>query len=281
MIMKTLILVLVCGLAVSACGSGTDGDVGDVTTITAEATTTTGAIDPGVYEVSLSVDFHEYTRIPGHGGIPTDYRLTYTLQAEFTVDETGGSLEVYPADGVVEWTRNCYTTMVGPEAELLSTHEGTNQLEIPTSIGDVPFDFGIEFADAGWLDAPSVALSPLSDAVAVLHRLPSVVDLASDIQCASLGPSVVIPNAGAAWMTADMVSFSGETMSRADLLNLEAGSGDPLYVVGEGAESGWVIGLVSQQQLASQSVPLSFTRQEADELGGWELTIEGEIRLVG
>ena len=54
---------------------------------------------------------------------------------------------MYPADGVVEWTRNCYTTMVGPEAELLSTHEGTNQLEIPTSIGDVPFDFGIEFAE--------------------------------------------------------------------------------------------------------------------------------------
>ena len=58
------------------------------------------------------------------------------------------------------------------------------------------------------------------------------------------------------------------------------GPATPLYVVGEGAESGWVIGLVSQQQLASRAVPLSFSRQEADELGGWELTIEGEIRLV-
>jgi len=282
--MKTIIMLVACGLIAAACGSGTEADVGDVTTVTATtaaSTTTAATVSAGVYEVTLAVEFHEYTRIPGNGGIPTDYRLTYTVGTELTSTGDGTtSIEVVPADAEVVWTRNCFTTATGPDAELLSTHEGTNGLVIPVDVDDVPFDFGIEFAEADWLAGPAVSLYPVSAAIAVLHRVPSTLDLGSEIDCDSLGPSIVIPNAGAAWMTADMVSFSGESMSRADLLNLEAGSGDPVYIIGNGPDSGWIIGLISPGQLAAGSVPLNFSRQEADELGGWELTIEGEIRFI-
>jgi hypothetical protein len=71
-------------------------------------------------------------------------------------------------------------------------------------------------------------------------------------------------------------------MSRAARRNLVAGSEDPQYVIdGDGEASGWVIQLVSPQLREGGVVPVSFTREESDELGGWELSIEGEIRPIG
>ena len=64
-------------------------------------------------------------------------------------------------------------------------------------------------------------------------------------------------------------------------MNLARGSEDPAYVLeGDGAATGWLITLIDLSDANAGPVPIEFTKGEASELGGWDLTVTGEIRPV-
>ena len=292
--MKALSLLLSMVLLAAACGSSTPAGITDATTLEAGDpghNTDEGVVSPQSttaapalfrYEVSLTVDYRAYTRVVGHGGIPTEYHLTYTTSDELLFGDVMNVAEGFPADATVAWTRNCYSAVMGPDVELQSSAEGSLPLEIPNSEALVPFDFAGRYSTVDWLAPPATSLSSLSGAIAVLYRLPSTLSLGEEANCGDPGPKVVIPDAGHAWMTAQTISVAdGELMSPAAAMNLTRGSEDPGYILdGDGVATGWLIALIDHGDAEAGPVPIEFTKGEASELGGWDLTVTGEIRPI-
>lgn len=70
-----------------------------------------------------------------------------------------------------------------------------------------------------------------------------------------------------------MMATDGDSPSRAQQRNETAGT--DVYATESDAGSGWLLVEVPEDL---DSVPVDFTVEEADEMGGWTLTVVGEVR---
>ncbi len=226
-------------------------------------------IDPPVsYDVNLDVRYNEYSRIPGHGGLRSDYTMTYSVATTVTAGE---ALEVEPLDGKLDWMYQCFSSGFGPTVEDLGVGYSDSVGVVPGTREQLPSYIDERFRTDLWVDGPAVSFHAGATGLTLAHRLPGSVVNGQEIVCpGSEEPlRVFLPTAGAGWMMAT----DGGSPSRAQQRNDSAGT--DVYATESDAGSGWLLVEIPEDL---DSVPVDFTVEEADEMGGWTLTVVGEVR---
>lgn len=226
-------------------------------------------IDPAVvYDVNLDVRYNEYSRVPGHGGLRSEYTMTYSMATSI---RPGEAIQVEPLDGKLDWMYHCFSSGFGPTVEDLGVGYSESVGVVPGTREQLPTHIDERFRTDLWVDGPVVSLEPGDAGLTLAHRLPGSVASGQDIECPGSDEPlrVFLPTAGAGWMMAK----DGESPSRAEQRNDAAGT--EVYAAQSDAGSGWLLVAIPDDR---DSVPIDFTIEEADEMGGWTLTVVGEVR---